>query len=346
MKIESGELAFNDDALTDEIVQALAEGAQGMYVFFPLVVFMVLKLIGPAARFLWVAFQVADICDESTVQGIRNALRSLPRDLYDTYRRILRKICSREPDIAIAKKAFRWIAVARRPLLMEELREAISIEPGDKSLIQEKIIKDNSRLLRACGNLVVFDDEDRTVRLAHHTVAEFFFSSGSLPSSNPEFSFSRSEADLEIGEICATFLLFDEFERQVARTREAPPINARGLHLAIMQEVLLGGNPVQNHMHLRVVDRVQDSYELRYRLLSYVIENWLSHFSGLSRDSRAWNLFKVLVVKELPFSFKPWREDSALGMLPAFNWAVQAGHMTLLLLIEELSPFAISQYGK
>ena len=75
---------------------------------------------------------------------IKQILQTLPHDLAETYARILdrkRKSKGGFKKLATAMKIFRWIVCARRPLLMEELKEAISIELTDTHWDSEKIPK-------------------------------------------------------------------------------------------------------------------------------------------------------------------------------------------------------------
>lgn len=89
-----------------------------------------------------------------------------------TYARILEKISKSRTDTILAKKIFKRIVCAKRPLLIGGLGEAVALCSEDKSYDPEKIPR-LSRLIPACGNLVVLDENDSTVRLAHHTVQQF-----------------------------------------------------------------------------------------------------------------------------------------------------------------------------
>ena len=92
----------------------------------------------------------------------------LPKDLPETYERALARINS-AGTAKSAQKIFRWIAAAKRPLSLEELREAIAIQPCQPSLNSEALENDINRLVPYCGNLIVFDEEDQVVQFAHHT---------------------------------------------------------------------------------------------------------------------------------------------------------------------------------
>jgi hypothetical protein len=68
---------------------------------------------------------------------------------------------------------FPWIARARRLLTIEELNEAFAIDRSDQSLDRTKIHTIDRKILEACGSLILFDKDDRTMTFAHHTVKQF-----------------------------------------------------------------------------------------------------------------------------------------------------------------------------
>ena len=176
-------------------------------------------MIAECPRFLWVHFQIKAICDEYTDDDIRLALQDLPTDLEQTYVRALRKILkgskSKKSQAEIARKVFNWLACARRPMLLEELREALSVTPGQPSFVESQLINNPIRIVQACANIVTFDEKQQTVRFAHHTVKQFLCSTIS-ESDCKDFAVDRSKADLEAGKNCVTYLNFCDFERQVA----------------------------------------------------------------------------------------------------------------------------------
>ena len=172
-------------------------------------------VVSDVSRFLWVAFQLDELCEALSDAAIRKTLRTLPDGLYETYARILAKIeknCSR---MAAVQKVLKWTTCARRPLHIEELKEAIAFEPTDRSWDKEKIPTDGQRLIRSCGNLVVLDSDDMTVQLAHHTVQQFLLSKPKRHTSD-QFHFQLEQADINVGEICVAYLSFSDFETQIA----------------------------------------------------------------------------------------------------------------------------------
>ena len=125
-------------------------------------------------RFHWVRCQLDTISECTTEKAIESALTALPKDINETYERILLKIIGRGEEIAnTAEKILTWLVGAMRPLTLSELEEAIMIEPGLSELNTSSRLIDPSDILTICGSLVEeFLDENglSIVRLSHYTV--------------------------------------------------------------------------------------------------------------------------------------------------------------------------------
>jgi ankyrin repeat protein len=362
-KWSTGILNVGDDTIIDEIIMALTRGAQGMYVcishsmslYFSFHMFII-----ECSRFLWVDFQIKAICDEYTDDDIRLALQNLPSDLEQTYVRALRKILkgpkSQKSQAEIARKVFNWVACARRPMLLEELREAISITPGQPSFIEARLINNPIRIVQACANMVTFDEKQQTVRFAHHTVKQFLCSAISEPDCQ-DFTIDRSKADYEAGKICVTYLNFSDFERQVAKVPQKSFLNSSTpdtileLHqLGRVPKSLLtraqrlrkrsvapvdAGNILSQLVQFQSKD--SSLYE-QFSFLQYACQNWIFHCTGFSdSDEDSWRLFGNLVFgRILPVPYIPWSEDYTQGKpqyWTQFAWAIENGHTPLARLL-------------
>lgn len=73
-----------------------------------------------------------------------------------------------------AQKIIKWVAAARRLLTLEELREAIAVEPCQRLRNLESVVNDISQLISCCRNLVTLDEEENVVQFAHHTIKKIF----------------------------------------------------------------------------------------------------------------------------------------------------------------------------
>ena len=163
-------------------------------------------------RFLWVYFQIEEICAQTTDDDIRRVVPSLPKDLPETYERALSRVVkNRKANLAI--KMFGWVAAAKRPLSLTELREAIGVEQCQPFSKPGQLVNDIDQMVPWCGNMLVLDEEQCLVQYAHHSVKEYLLIDAP-DSTIKEFHFRHQDADHEAGEICCTYLQFNDFKRQ------------------------------------------------------------------------------------------------------------------------------------
>lgn len=200
--IKSNRLRLTDPTLVLEIADALLEGAQGM--------------------FLWVALQISDLCQQEnqTDADIRRALKNLPKDLNETFSRILRN--ATENSKGYQNQVLKVLTTVYRPLTAEELREALSIVPGNRVWNSEELISDIYAVLASCGSLVMVDEESLTIRIVHQSVVQFLF--GEYKGAARPI-ITREGAEKAVGEIVITYLSYDVFDSSIS-VRVAPEIPA------------------------------------------------------------------------------------------------------------------------
>ena len=324
-------------------------------------------MTGNYFRFLWVHFQLLDLCDASSEFEVRNILETLPQGLAATYTRILEKIAANRTNVGLAQQMFKWIICAKRPMLLTELTEAVAFKAIDTAWDKEKLV-DVVRLYQAGGNLVVIDEEDDTVRLAHYTVQQFLLS---LPDHQSAmtipFHFRLQEADLEAGEICVAYLSFRDFERQVSTVKPhyAMPVislsspaailgrttSKVGLNFAVSRLFSFAHYLRTGHFSKETISfdfsklaklKVSPSPQLqeKYRFLHYAIENWIGHTSNFSEhNTKRWRSFEKLALnKPLPFDIRPWgdlNESNASTYAALLRWASNAEHIPLMQLVPQ-----------
>ncbi|KAI0514613.1 hypothetical protein F5B22DRAFT_224871 [Xylaria bambusicola] len=193
-KIESGELRVGHDSLISEIIEARGRGADDM--------------------FLWVFFQLQEICAQPCDEDIRRTIADLPRDLEDIYTRILRRIAVRRASMP--QKVFPWIAASMRPLTLYELREAIAVEIGQQYTKPERLCNDIDIMISTCENLLHVDEEDGSVRFAHHTIQTFLLQEP--PGKDVQHLYiDLKEANHFLGEICLTYINFNDFKNALSQ---------------------------------------------------------------------------------------------------------------------------------
>ncbi|KAI9770983.1 MAG: hypothetical protein M1840_002687 [Geoglossum simile] len=349
-KKKNGELVVGQPQLIIEIQDALVRGAQGM--------------------FLWATFQIQDICAQGCDEDIRKVIGDLPKDLLETYERALLRI-NRAGTAKSAQKIFRWVAAAKRPLSLEELREAIAIQPCQPSLNSEALENNINRLVPYCGNLILLDEEDQVVQFAHHTVKRFLLAESRTPSLDG-FHFQLPHANHDAGEVCVTYLNFNDFKQQLAKisatqTRIYDPSAmlrvslSAGLNISTTNPWLRWVQPetAPNTGKIDVGRQLYDaagvngpgSFEkLRaaYALLPYASEHWLSHSSTFAEgNTKTWRLWNNLLLTKSSFAQMPWTFDEwAHRTQSVIRWVLQNDHCALLRHIESSDTNALSSEGR
>ncbi|KAJ5116102.1 hypothetical protein N7456_000450 [Penicillium angulare] len=196
-RIRSGQLTIGNPLLILEIQDALLKGSQGM--------------------FLWVALQIDNLCTMCTDEAIRHALDDLPSTLSETFDRILRKFDSKLAR-SYQQLILEIIVASRYPLTPDELREALSVVPGEITWDPSRQVNDIFNILKCCGSLLTIDEEQNTIRLVHSSVRQFLIDSESVDKSS---RFTLKEAQKRISDIVTTYLNYNIFETQLS-TRVTP----------------------------------------------------------------------------------------------------------------------------
>ncbi|CZR67167.1 uncharacterized protein PAC_17066 [Phialocephala subalpina] len=336
--ISSGSLVVRDPELEDLIIHRLVHGARGM--------------------FLWVEFQLNDLCDADSDHQIKKVLNNLPQSLSETYDRLLSRIEGFE-RAAMIERMFKWLVCARQPLHVDEVQEGIAFALDDTEWNQDKIITDLNRLVRACSNLVIIDAETNVIQLSHYTVEQYL-----LQSDTSRFHFTRLEADVMAGEFCVAYLSFADFETQVTRYKANANTDMVALgNLASHSLLISPDHPgrtvvklwnsvrtssttaVNVHMTEILRKRPTTLDFSKFRCLPYVVSNWVRHSAFLFtehghkdyRNRRTDKLFHDLVLeKNLPFQFRPWEDcvpkDKDLIHEALFGWGLMENHPALIAL--------------
>ncbi|GAW26453.1 hypothetical protein SAMD00023353_3200910 [Rosellinia necatrix] len=287
-RAKNGELRIGNAGILEEVKTALIEGADGM--------------------FLWVFFQIQEICSQHCDEDVRNAIQNLPRGLPETFRRALRRIKA-ENHAQAAIRTFPLIAAAVRPLSLDELQAALAVEIGQQRLARERLFNDLDRIALWCQNLVQTDEEDLTVRFVHQAVRQFLLEDP-VELDLTSFHFKMRDADHTMGEICLTYLNFQEIQMRrpvllpsplviienAYGKRSIPALLLRSISDPASPVVPINVEPIMNAIgsHSSGVE-----YTQRYPLLEYASANWDSHTRYFSAaKSITWELWKKKVVED------------------------------------------------
>ena len=271
---------------------------------------------------------------------IRETLRNLPEGLGGTYKRILSRIGETPAKARLAQKIFQWATVAERPLHVAELKEAVAIEPDDKSWDEDKFPHDDL-MLESCRGLIVKDEDDGTVRFAHHTVRQYL-TGGLTTKVDPQFEVLVENAHSLAGQTCVAYLSFSDFETQLTSSTPTARLEQRSVLesggplwipsvLGIRKPMfdipykMLGGDiAVRNsgsdylkHLRPQPKARYNPSSDLKdkYRFLCYAIEHWEPHSRWYPDFSPKIHrrLGDLAMYKKLAFEFRPWGPNEHFG---------------------------------
>lgn len=114
-------------------------------------------------------------------------------------------------------------------MLLDELREAISIEIQQKSSKTERVPHSMNRIVQWSENLLHCTEEPVQVQFAHSSIRDFI--TGKAASSQVSgFHVDAAKADNFVGETCMTCLYFSDFTTTIAR--QQPVIRAKPANLA------------------------------------------------------------------------------------------------------------------
>ena len=166
-------------------------------------------------RFRWVVCQL-EVLQYCLPQNLPRALRELPKTLDETYERVLMGLA--RDGRSQARRLFQCLAVAIRPLRVEELGELLAfdfdeVRDGIPKLKADWRGEDEEGILTACSSLVtiVYDhvSETRVVQFSHFSVKEFLTSDRLSTYDEPisQFHISPTLAHTTIAQACLGILL-------------------------------------------------------------------------------------------------------------------------------------------
>ncbi|KAJ6482417.1 hypothetical protein C8R45DRAFT_1099709 [Mycena sanguinolenta] len=172
-----------------------------------------------SGMFRLVECQLDVLAKKPTTARVRLALQSLPDKLFDVYDRILARISEDTADIA--RRALRWLVDVRRPIRLDQLVEAVTIESGATELSVEHSVSSNGVILDVLSSLVKHNPSDDSVSLSHMSVFEYLMSSHLLqtPFSHYRVPSAAALAN-EMLPLLLDYMLIDDFDRPQFETED------------------------------------------------------------------------------------------------------------------------------
>ena len=208
-------------------------------------------MIELVVRFQWVKCQLDALGRCLSLSSLRKALRCLPKDLDDTYARILQSIEDDEHSKLVAM-IMQWLAYSERPMSLTEISEALTVDPDDDSQYDvERRLEDPQDLFRICSSLVTTEPWPglpwtppvlrKRLKFAHFSVREYLESSRTHDGPNKRYAIQEIRSNTFIAESCIIYLS----------------------HLAVSQK--------------RTDDEDDESLRKEYPLADYAASNWIPH---------------------------------------------------------------------
>jgi hypothetical protein len=318
--IESKKLVIGNPVLIVKIHDALLEGSQGM--------------------FLWVALQIESLCDMKTDEAIRQALVDLPKDLPETFFRILQK--SEGSGKGYQRQILELIIVAHRPLTAEELREAMSVVPGDTDWNPSRLLNDIYLILPCCGSLITIDEEEKTIRFVHHSVKQFLLERFK---DSANIAITISGANKTMANIIVTYLNYGIFETQLS-TMVVPRITTASAPSQIIRSTLNSSSSVRNIALKLLKSRKQPDFDMgktlaetsnlfnsrsmdEFHFYSYAKLYWQQHIIYISEPEPVMYDLLLKLFQGNAVNINATYGDSQT----ALSWAAASGHEAVVKLL-------------
>ncbi|KAL7926138.1 putative ankyrin repeat-containing protein [Trichoderma austrokoningii] len=283
--------------------------------------------------FLWVYLQLEILWDTCrTDADIRYALNTLPRTIEETYKRCVYRTDFQD---GWALKVLKWVSFAKRPLHIEELREAVAFQLTDTEWDANKKPQ-RDFIIGCCANLVVLDPLDNCVRFAHSSVKQYLAEDRKRAREERSvLGYPREiNGDLECGELCVTYLSFSDFSLQLVKS-STQQIATIPSPYSIAQTSRNPTNSISLPVH--TIRTPAAPSRAQYRFLDYAIANWALHTRQIQDGSQTWEKFVRLAMRaNETWNFHPWVSGGRSNfsyLHGLFGWAVKERHKPLLLLV-------------
>lgn len=162
------------------------------------------------SRFRWVKFSLEQIATLRNDKAIRQALHSLPPNLEESYEATLTRIP--EEDRHLAMRVFQWLVCSIRPMTIEEVAEAISIEFGDTTGIPDHKLNNLEDILDICSGLVGLTNDTGILVFTHFTVKEYLMSERISEGPVSSYQINPTAIHNELAKFCLTYISYEDFD--------------------------------------------------------------------------------------------------------------------------------------
>ncbi|TFK27701.1 ankyrin [Coprinopsis marcescibilis] len=107
-----------------------------------------------------------------SIKALRDCLDRLPAGINATYEATMGRI-ERNAHADLVKLALTWVVCASRPLLVDEVRLGIAVDPHTYEFDVERLVDQEFLVSSCCGLIIVERGLSETVRLVHFTARDY-----------------------------------------------------------------------------------------------------------------------------------------------------------------------------
>ena len=208
--------------------------------------------------FLYISLVLHDLRMTKIFWKVAQKLETLPSGLYEVYDRILRLIDAECEEIA--KKVLIWVAVARRPLTVDELAMAVALGMGgwkNRAIPPEDCLDELKDCFRCCEPLVQVDDNTHTINLVHQSAKEYLLCTYLQENDGlSQYHMVSDTANLLLFRTCWTYLSLEELEQG------GGVIIRRDATRKLLQEKVLSDQDLNDHCFLQYAFREWQGHAL------------------------------------------------------------------------------------
>ena len=160
------------------------------------------------------------------------------------------------------------MTVAKQPLTLPELQEAIAVEPLQQMWDARNFVNNMHKAVACYGNLVFVEEEEQTVHFTHSSVKQYLISQA-ISERLPFYYINLEEANLDAGTVCVTYLNFNIFNTQITHA-SAKSIEAANIPSTVMKQTL-PLSKIANRIALSLLTRQDKSSTATDRLLKEIL---------------------------------------------------------------------------
>ncbi|KAJ7291413.1 hypothetical protein C8J57DRAFT_1458271 [Mycena rebaudengoi] len=263
-------------------------------------------------KFLLAKLHMDSLAIKTTVKAVRDALKNLPEDLEDTYNEAMDRIeAQNKDDREIARRALIWVANAKRPLSVHELREALAIELGATTLDADGML-DIEFIVSVCAGLLIVD---QAVRLVHYTTQDYI--DRVQPSRFPR-------AQTEITSQCLTYISFNDFSMDRSQNTWSLYSKHKLLSYASHYCLLHAAGEPESLLQESIIDFLSDAHHWWSPSLSDKVPSQWYDLKWPSVSSKLWvaAIFGLQEITKhlLEFDQSISKEEKESALVDASHW--------------------------